>query len=121
MLATRAGEAWFALGASGGRRIMPAVMQVASMLIDGGMDFEDAFHQPRIDVSGDGRATVDMRLDDRVVAAIETHMPVFREEQSVYPNAFAKPNGVMRDPDTGAFVGVGDIMNPVAGAVGAPG
>ncbi|PPR26113.1 MAG: Acylase ACY 1 [Alphaproteobacteria bacterium MarineAlpha10_Bin3] len=119
MLATRDGKPWFALGASGGRRIMPAVMQVASMLIDGAMDFEDAFHQPRIDVSGDGRATLDMRLDDGVVAAIEAHMPVFREEQSVYPNAFAKPNGVMRDPDTGAFLGVGDIMNPVAGAVGA--
>jgi hypothetical protein len=62
---------------------------------------------------------VDTRLDDSVVAAIEAHMPVFREEQCVYPNAFAKPNGVMRDSDTGEFLGVGDIMNPVAGAVGA--
>jgi len=96
---------------------MPSVMQVASMLIDGGMDFEDAFHQPRIDVSGDGRATVDTRLDDAVVAAIEAYMPVFREEQTVYPNAFAKPNGVMRDPDKGGFLGVADITNPVAGAV----
>jgi gamma-glutamyltranspeptidase/glutathione hydrolase len=118
MLATRDGAAWFALGASGGRRIMPAVMQIASMLIDGGMDFEDAFHQPRIDVSGDGRATVDTQLGDAVVAAIEAHMPVFREERSVYPNAYAKPNGVMRNPDTGEFLGVADIMNPVAGAVG---
>ena len=119
MLATRDGAAWFALGASGGRRIMPSVMQVASMLIDGGMDFEDAIHQPRIDVSGDGRATVDTRLDGSVAAAIEAHMPVFREEQCVYPSAFAKPNGVMRDRDTGEFLGVADVMGPVSGAVGA--
>ena len=118
VLATRGGAGWFALGASGGRRIMPAVMQIASMLIDGGMDFEDAFHQPRIDVSGDGRATVDTRLDDAVIAAIEAHMPVFREEHCVYPNAFAKPNGIMRKPDTGEFLGVADVMNPLAGAVG---
>jgi gamma-glutamyltranspeptidase len=36
--------------ASGGRRIMPAVAQVAVVLVDYGMTLEEAFHQPRLDV-----------------------------------------------------------------------
>ena len=33
-----------ALGASGGRRIMPAVMQLIAYLVDCGMSVEDAIH-----------------------------------------------------------------------------
>lgn len=108
---------WFALGASGGRRIMPAVMQVASMVAESEMAFEEAFHQPRLDVSGDGRATLDTRLGTDVETAVAAQMPVFREEQTAYPNAFAKPCGVLRDPRTGDSVGMADVMNPVSGAV----
>ena len=50
------GKPWFAIGASGGRRIVPAVAQLALMLIDRGLDVKTAFHQPRIDVSGVGRS-----------------------------------------------------------------
>jgi gamma-glutamyltranspeptidase / glutathione hydrolase len=117
VMATRDGKPWFAVGASGGRRIMPAVMQVSSMLAEGGMEFEDAFHHPRIDVSGDGRATLDTRLGSDVETAVAAHMPVFREEQTPYPNAYAKPNGVMHDPATGESLVMADVMNPVSGAV----
>ena len=65
VIATRDGAPWFALGASGGRRIMPAVLQLSSMLIDGGLDLETAFHLPRIDVSGEPYVTADRRLDAR--------------------------------------------------------
>jgi gamma-glutamyltranspeptidase/glutathione hydrolase len=115
VVVSREGAPWFALGASGGRRIMPAVMQIVSMMIDGGMDFEDAFHQPRIDVSGDGRATMDPRLGDAVGKAIEAHMPVFQEQRTVFPTAYANPNGVCKDGD--GFAGIGEIMNPIGGAV----
>src|SRR6185503_9753357 len=46
MIARRNGKAWFAIGASGGRKILPAVYQIASFIIDHGMRLEDAFHQP---------------------------------------------------------------------------
>ena len=36
------GEGWFAIGASGGRKIMPAVTQVCSFLIDHGMNVQAA-------------------------------------------------------------------------------
>ena len=49
-------------GASGGRRILPAVLQIASFLTDFGMELEAALHQPRLDVSGPDLVTVDARL-----------------------------------------------------------
>src|SRR4029077_4161674 len=42
----------FALGASGGRKIVGTVLQISSFLIDHGMSLEDAFHAPRLDMSG---------------------------------------------------------------------
>ena len=52
----------FALGASGGRRILPAVLQLTSFLADFGMSLADAFAQPRLDVSGPELVTLDARL-----------------------------------------------------------
>ena len=105
----------FALGASGGRRIFPALFQLISFIHDCGMNLDTAFRQPRIDVSGDGRATVDPRLGRDVATAIESYMPVFREQKTVYPTAYANLNAVMRDEE--GFVGIGEVMNPVGGAV----
>ena len=56
-------------------------------------------------------------LGSDVETAVAAHMPVFREEQTPYPNAFAKPNGVMYDPATGESLGMADVMNPVSGAI----
>ena len=39
------------VGASGGRRILPAVTQLLSFVMDYGMDLDAAIHQPRIDTS----------------------------------------------------------------------
>ncbi len=41
----------FAVGASGGRRILPAVAQLLSFVMDYGMDLDTAIHTPRIDAS----------------------------------------------------------------------
>jgi gamma-glutamyltranspeptidase/glutathione hydrolase len=108
---------WFALGASGGRRIMPAVAQVLSFLVDYGMTLEEAFHQPRLDVSGEGRAILDVRLSADVERAVAALMPVTREPTSVYPAQFACPSAVLCDPVTGLHHGMSEIASPWAGAV----
>jgi gamma-glutamyltranspeptidase/glutathione hydrolase len=108
---------WFALGASGGRRIMPAVAQVLSFLVDYGMTLEEAFHQPRLDVSGEGRAILDVRLSVDVERAVAALMPVLREPTSVYPVQFACPSAVLRDPATAVYHGMSEIASPWAGAV----
>ena len=51
-----------AVGASGGRRILPAVMQLLSFVMDYGMDLDAAIHQPRIDASEGAIVIGDVRL-----------------------------------------------------------
>jgi len=115
VIATRGGRPWFALGASGGRRIMPAVLQLSSMLIDGGLDLEGAFHTPRIDVSGEPHVTADQALASEVLAALGERFEVQRAAQLVYPNNFACPSAVLHDAERGDFAGATDPVNPAAG------
>ncbi len=106
-----------ALGASGGRRIMPAVAQVLSFLADFGMDLEAAFHCPRLDVSGGPAATLDARLGQDVADAVAAHLPVVWAETSAYPVLFASPSAVRR---AGAEnCGMADIGSPWSGALAA--
>ena len=115
VIATRDGAPWFALGASGGRKIMPAVLQLASMLIDGGLDLERAFHQPRIDVSGEPQVIADARLDPAILDALAARFEVRTLMPAVHPNLFACPTAVLRDPATGEACGMTDPWQPVAG------
>jgi gamma-glutamyltranspeptidase / glutathione hydrolase len=119
VIATRDASPWFALGASGGRKIMPAVLQLSSMLIDGGLDLETAFHLPRIDVSGDPYVTVDRRLEPGVQDALAARFELRRLEASVHPNLFACPSAVLRDPASSAAIGMADPFHPVAGMAAA--
>lgn len=103
-----------ALGASGGRRIMPAVAQVLSFLADFRMDLADAFHCPRIDVSGGPLATLDARLPPETVAAVGRVMPTVSAELTAYPALFASPSAVLRHADRNQ--GMTDIASPWSGA-----
>jgi len=51
VLAEAADGRRLAVGASGGRRILPAVTQLLSFVMDYGMDLDTAIHTPRIDAS----------------------------------------------------------------------
>ncbi|GIK98657.1 MAG: gamma-glutamyltransferase [Alphaproteobacteria bacterium] len=107
-----------ALGASGGRRIMPAVAQLLSFLADFGMDLEAAFHCPRLDVSGGGSAVLDARLAPDVLAAVERVMPAAAAELAAYPVLFASPSATLRRD--GRNEGMADIASPWSGAAAEP-
>lgn len=111
------GKPWFAIGASGGRKIFPAVMQVSSFLIDHGMTLEDAFHQPRIDASEAEYVAVDLRLPVAARKALAEKFPTRLVELMVYPASYACPSAVFRDPETGDHFGMPDVMSPWSGAV----
>src|SRR6185369_2555953 len=81
-----------AIGASGGRKIMPAVAQILSFLVDFGMDLDGAFHCPRIDVSGGDVALVDRRLEPSVVSAIGEVIKAELTDLAPYPAQFANPS-----------------------------
>jgi len=108
-----------AVGASGGRRIMPAVMQLISFMADFGMSVEDACHQPRLDVSGTPLVTVDARLPVEVSDALAEHHEVVRAQNGVYPALFACPNLVARDLNRGINSGGAFVMSPWSKAVAA--
>ncbi|MBM3620374.1 MAG: gamma-glutamyltransferase [Alphaproteobacteria bacterium] len=109
------GEGWFAIGASGGRRIVPAITQLIMMQTDRGMDVEAAFHQPRIDVSGVGPVRANWDLDEDIKRAISKKMPLVEVPNPIYPLNFANPSCIRRDPMTGTVTGMNEVMSPWAG------
>ena len=66
---------WMIAGASGGRRIMAAVLQLVAFIVDFGMTPEAAAHQPRIDVSGPDHVTADSRLAPQICAPCKPMAP----------------------------------------------
>jgi gamma-glutamyltranspeptidase/glutathione hydrolase len=119
VIASREGQPWFALGASGGRRILPAVLQIASMLADCGLDLEEAFHVPRIDVSGEPLVIVDAALGGDVQMALQSRFETRRAPHLVLPNLFACPCAVLREPSSGTVLGMSDVVQPMAGVAAA--
>jgi gamma-glutamyltranspeptidase/glutathione hydrolase len=115
VVVARDGKPWFCIGASGGRRIVPAVSQLALMLIDRGLDIETAFHQPRIDISGVGPIRVNRDLPDAVKKAIASKLPIIEVANQISPLGFANPSCIVRDPATGALIGMNEVMSPWAG------
>jgi gamma-glutamyltranspeptidase/glutathione hydrolase len=117
LIVRRDGNPWFSIGASGGRKILPAVYQISSFLIDHGMSLEQAFHQPRIDASGGDTVGVDPRHPQTVQSALAERFPVETNELVVYPTNYACPSAVFRDPRSGEHYGMTDVMSPWSGAV----
>jgi gamma-glutamyltranspeptidase/glutathione hydrolase len=105
----------FALGASGGRKILGTVLQMASFLIDDGASLEEAFHRPRIDMSGEGRIIVDRALPPEVIEELNRFMPTTTARRGIFPYAFAVPAGVLRAGDLN--MGCTEIMSPWGDAV----
>jgi gamma-glutamyltranspeptidase/glutathione hydrolase len=115
VVVTKDGKPWFCIGASGGRRIVPAVTQLSLMLIDRGLDVETAFHHPRIDVSGVGPIRVNRDLPDAVKKAIAGRLPIVEVGNQVSPLGFANPSCIVRDPASGELTGMNEVMSPWAG------
>jgi gamma-glutamyltranspeptidase / glutathione hydrolase len=104
-----------ALGASGGRRILPAVLQLVSFLLDHGMSLEDAFHQPRLDVSGPDLVTADQRLPFAVEPPPGGASRRLPPQPS--PLLFACPTAVLDDTAAGWREGMTEPIQPWADAV----
>lgn len=117
VIGTTASGMQFGLGASGGRKILGAVMQLALFLMRHGMTLSEAFHQPRIDVSGGQQIIADTLLPDEVIAALKTVKPTSKARRHVYPYAYACPAGVARTDSSNA--GCTEIYSPWGDAVAA--
>jgi len=119
VVVARDGRPRFGVGASGGRRILAAVLQMASFVVDFGMSPEDAAHQPRIDVSGQEGVAIDRRLPEAVLDQLSGRGGARVVEHTVWPQQFACPNLVLRGED-GTNHGISDAMSPWSAAVAEP-
>ncbi len=115
VVVTRESAPWFALGASGGRRILPAVFQLVSFLVDSGLSLDEAMHQPRLNVDGSDTVEADLRLPSETIEAIAARLPVTAVEARVSPNWFANPQVVLRDG--ASCLGAATVRSPAAAAV----
>ena len=102
-------------GASGGRRILAAVLQMLAFVDGFGMDPQAAAHQPRIDVSDAVTVHADGRLPPDVLAALQADGPTEVVEHAVLPVNFACPN-LIQDRD-GVRTGISDALSPWSAAV----
>jgi len=107
-------EPWLAIGASGGRRILPAVLQLVSFQADCGLTLADAFHRPRIDVSAPGEVGVDPRLDPTAKSALAARFKTTERIRVPFPLAYACPVAVA--VEDGERVAMTEIAQPWAAA-----
>jgi gamma-glutamyltranspeptidase / glutathione hydrolase len=119
VVAMHDGRPWFGVGASGGRRILAAVSQMASFIVDFGMEPAAAAHHPRIDVSGGERIAIDRRLPADVINHLSALPGTGVVEHTVFPSRFACPNLVLRDAG-GLNHGISDVMSPWSAAAAEP-
>jgi gamma-glutamyltranspeptidase/glutathione hydrolase len=120
LIVARDGRPRFGVGASGGRRILAAVLQMASFIVDFDMGADEAAHHPRIDVSGDEGLAIDRRLPGAVIDRLRGRHGAEIVEHTVSPARFACPNLVLRGED-GTNHGVSDALSPWSAAVAEPG
>jgi gamma-glutamyltranspeptidase/glutathione hydrolase len=104
-----------AVGASGGRRIMPAVTQLLSFVMDYGMNLDAAIHQPRIDASEGDIVTGDVRLPREVRDSLRAAFDYEEARVQTLPMKFACPSMVLRNGATNS--GATEIFQPWAEAV----
>ena len=115
-IATRDGEALFALGASGANHIMPCMTQIAALMLDFGLSLEEAMHHPRIDASDRGSIRVDPKLGEKVLSALGRDFELEVAQLLVFPKLYSCPSGVGRDPVSGICKGLNDPSQPIGGA-----
>ena len=85
-----------AIGGCGGRRILPAVFQLLAMCADFGLSLEQAFHAPRIDVSGPNLVVADRRLPTETIAALAAEFATVLAEPIEYPFPYCIAGAVRR-------------------------
>jgi gamma-glutamyltranspeptidase/glutathione hydrolase len=108
-------DAVTAIGGCGGRRILPAVFQLLAMQADFGFDLEEAFHTPRVDVSGLEVVVADRRMPKGVIEALAADFDTVLAEPVEYPFPYTIASAVRRED--GMNEGATEPQHPWAEAV----
>ena len=119
VVAMRDGRPWFGVGASGGRRILAAVLQMASFVVDFAWT-----RQPRRIIRASTLAAPTALASTaacrRRWSSLYWPKPgATLVEHGVFPTRFACPNLVLHGAD-GLNHGISDVMSPWSAAVAEP-
>jgi gamma-glutamyltranspeptidase/glutathione hydrolase len=100
-LLLREGRPFAALGAPGGRRVISSIFQVALNLIDFKLGIQAAISAPRVHSEGPA-VEVSTRFPQATLDGLSQmgHALTLRED-SLSASHFARPSGIMIDPETG--------------------
>ncbi|WP_411840520.1 gamma-glutamyltransferase family protein [Paracoccus sp. ME4] len=119
VLAETAEGGIMAIGAAGGRQIMPAIAQLLAFRLRHGMDLGQALSHPRLDAS-EPRIRIDRRAPQRATGLIARDHDIEVVDDVLYPVQFAIPSAVERRPD-GLLQGMVHPNHPWSAAVAAEG
>jgi gamma-glutamyltranspeptidase / glutathione hydrolase len=111
------GDDVIGVGGSGGRKIIPAMMNLLTFMIDYGMDLETAMHAPRIDVSSPDLVVADRLLPQDVLDALGADHETILAERGTFPNNFTTASVVRRRG--GVSEGASEPVQPTAEAIAA--
>ena len=100
VLAKAADGRRLAVGASGGRRIMPSVMQLLSFVMDYGMDLDAAIHQAAARCQRRRRRDRRCRLPAATREALRARFDYEEARIQTLPMKFACPSVVLREGET---------------------
>ncbi|MCC6008987.1 MAG: gamma-glutamyltransferase [Rhodobacteraceae bacterium] len=117
MIAELADGRIIALGASGGRRILPAVTGALCDMALHGMSAAESAHAPRIDVSSPGVVVADRRLSRDVVERLAGIADLRVVEHATAPLNFGCPSILVIAG--GVASGQPDVMTPWSAAIAA--
>jgi gamma-glutamyltranspeptidase / glutathione hydrolase len=105
------------LGASGGNQIVPALTQIAAMLLHLDLHVETALNAPRLHAGPSAEIILDSEMGQDVADGLADLGPIRFAERGVYPRPFASPSATSRRG--GRFEGMPDTTYPASEAVAA--
>ena len=94
LIALKNGQPFLSLGASGGRKILPSVFQIALYIEKFSMTLQSALAYPRTDVSTLDKIIYDPRFSDQTVKELGKLAPLKMWEPTAFPSAYAVPSGI---------------------------
>jgi gamma-glutamyltranspeptidase/glutathione hydrolase len=110
IVVSKDGEPFLVLGAAGGGRIPPAVLQTILRVIDQGMGLDEALAAPRVYGRGEGQVELEMTpgiaWSQEVVDGLEAMgLEVTLQERA---GAFGRVHAIQWDAEAGVWVGAAD-------------
>ena len=116
VIALRGKKPEIAVGAAGGRKIVPAVAQILSYLVDLNYSPEEAMHAPRIDTSSDP-ILINRAFSAETLQSIAQHHETRIVEDTLLPVSFAVPSLVTSGCGNGKNIGAAHPNSPWAAAI----